>query len=143
MIRLLKQSDIEYLKTHSVSRGLFDKMPEVIDYVYTSEFRGEVLAVGGIKLVNLYTAWCWGDYTDKALEHGRIVARDTRTMHDTFAQSMGLSRMQTYVECDFERAIKFIEFCGFKREYRMPKFMGDKDAYMYVRLYDSTVSKKD
>ena len=134
-LRELKPDDLEYLKEHSISRGIQKHHPGHVDFYYTLEDEeAGILAIGGICLINLTTAWCWLDMTD--LMVGRIVSgyRIIRDWLDIFVESNNIRRLQAYVECDFKEAISLVEHLGFERESTMKSFTDDKDAYMYRRL---------
>jgi len=128
------QSDIDYLSDHSVSMGCFGQMPERIDYVYTLEHEGKPLAVGGIKLLNLTTAWCWMDLTEEALKHRKRVYRTIKEWLDVLVEEKGLIRLMAAIRTDFQEAIRTVEHLGFYRESIMPKFSSGTDAYLYVRI---------
>lgn len=129
------QKDMEFVADHSVSRGIAKHQPERIDYCYTLEHEGKVLGIGGFRLINLATAWCWCDLTDCAGGHIIVGYRVLKEWMDIFVKEHGIKRLQTYVEHDFSEAIRMVEHLGFKKESVMRKFVGDKDAYLYVRIF--------
>ncbi len=126
--------DLVFVANHSVSRGLQKQQPEQIDYCYTLEHEGKVLGVGGFRLINLTTAWCWTDWSDLTEGHIITVYRIVKEWIDLFAKEHNLKRLQAYVECDFPEAERMVKHLGFKWESNMKNFMGDKDASMYVRI---------
>jgi len=128
------QEDLDFAADNSVSRGIAKYQPEKIDYCYTLEHEGKVLGIGGFRLVNTTTAWCYTDWTHLAGEHIIVVYRTVREWMDIFAKEHNLKRLQAYVECDFPEAIRMAEHLGFERESTMKNFIGDKDAYMYARI---------
>lgn len=134
IFREANQSDIDHLADHSVSMGCFGQMPERIDYVYTLEHEGEPLAVGGIKLLNTTTAWCWMDLTEEALKHRKRVYRTVKEWLDSLVEEKGLTRLMAAVRTDFQEAIRTVEHLGFYQEAVLTRFFDDKDAYLYARI---------
>ena len=130
------QEDFDYLADHTISRGILKRQPAQVDYYYTLEHEGIPLGIGGFRLINLTTAWAWIDLSDEAKKHIRIVYRTIKEWADIFVKEHKLKRLQAYVETDFPEAIRVAEHLGFRKEFDKPmkNFVGDKDAYMYVRL---------
>ena len=129
------QSDLDYLADHSVSRGIQSKQPSAIEYLYTLEHEGVPLGVGGFRLINLTTAWCWVNLSDK-MKHGHVIPtyRVIKEWIEMFTKEHGIKRLQAYVEVDFPEAIRMVEHLGFEQESIMKNFVGDKDAAMFVRI---------
>ena len=92
------------------------------------------MVVGGFRLLNLTSAWCWMDWTAEALRHKKEVYKTVRDWLDFITKEMGLVRLMACVKTDFPAAIRTIEHLGFCRESIMKHFYGEKDAYLYVRL---------
>lgn len=128
------QEDINFLADHSVSRGISKYQPECIDYSYTLERRGNPLAIGGFKLINRTTAWCWLNMADCSDGHIVVIYRVISEWIDEFVKTHKIKRLQAYVETDFPEAMRLVEHLGFKWESDMEDFIDNKDAYMYVRL---------
>jgi len=128
------QADLDYVANHSVSRGIQKHCPEQVDYCYTLEHEGKPLGIGGFRLINVTTAWCWVDLTDRAGSHIVVAYRTIKEWIDVFTKEHGIKRLQAYVECDFEEAIRMVKHLGFEKESIMKNFIGDKDSYMYVRI---------
>lgn len=128
------QEDLEYMAEHSTSRGIVKNQPERIDYCYTLEHEGKVLGIGGFRFINLTTAWCWLDVSDKNQPYWPESFPAMRDWIDIFVKDHNIKRLQAYVECDFEIAIRMMKHLGFKWESDMENFMGDKDAFMFVRI---------
>ncbi len=129
----MTNSDIEFVKDNSISRGIFHKQPEVTDYSYTLE-HGNILGVGGIRMINLTTAWAWIDLTHYSGEHIIKVYRVIKEWMDIVTREKGIKRLQVYIEPDFPEALRTVQHLGFEFESVMENFMGDKDAWMYVRF---------
>lgn len=128
------KEDLEYMTGHSVSRGIQKHCPEQINYCYTLEHEGLPLGVGGFRLINCTTAWCWVDISDRAGSHLIASYRVIKEWIDLFAQEHGIKRLQAYIEVDFPEAIRMAKHLGFKWESDMECFIGDKDAFMFVRI---------
>lgn len=128
------QADLEYVADHSVSRGIQKYQPEQVDYCYTLEHEGQVLGIGGFRLINLTTAWCWVDITHLAKNHIIVCYRVVKEWMDIFVKEHNLKRLQAYIEMDFPQAVRMAQHLGFKKESIMKNFIGDKDAFMYVKV---------
>ena len=133
-MRTATAADLLSMGERSVSRGCLGDIPDTTDYVYALEHDGELLAVGGIHQMNPTCAWAWLDLAARALENQVILLRIIRDYIDDLMTKRGLTRLMAAVEEDFAEAIRFAEWLGFERESRMPKWHGDKAAYLYVRL---------
>jgi len=132
--RELKQEDIEAVKNNSISRGILSNQPEIVDYNYTLEHKGKILGIGGIRLINMTTAWAWVDLTHYAGEHIITVYRVIKEWMEILAKDKGIKRLQAYVETDFPEAVRVVEHLGFHQESVMPKFVGNKFAYLYTKF---------
>ena len=128
------QEDLEYTANHSISRGIQKQCPEQTDYCFTLEHKGLPLGVGGVRFINLTTAWCWVDLTDISGNHIIVVYRTIKEWLNIFAKEHGIKRLQAYIECDFPEAIRMAEHLGFKKESTMKNFLSDGDAIMFVRI---------
>lgn len=126
--------DIEHLAENSVSRGCCADWPEQTDFVYALEYEGELCGIGGIKLLNKTTAWCWMDLTQHGLETRTFTYRVVKEWLDSLIAEKGLKRLMAAVEVDFEEAVRTVEHLGFHKETFMPRFFGDRDGYLYARI---------
>lgn len=126
--------DLEYLANNSISRGIQKYCPEQIDYRYTLENDGIPLGVGGFQLINLTTAWCFLDLSHNAGLHVIATYRTIKDWINVFAKEHKIKRLQAYVECDFPEAISMVEHLGFHEESVMKNFIGDKPAFLFVRI---------
>lgn len=133
-LRELQQSDIDFLKDHSISKSSGAKIPQQVDIRVAIEENGVCLAIGGIQGINTVTAWCWLDMSDEAGKHVVIVYRIIKTWLDEMVEKMGIKRLQCYVECDFEEGHRMVKHLGFEYEHTMPCFIGDKPADLYRRI---------
>ena len=133
--RKTTQEDLDFVANHSVSRRILKRQPECIDYCFTLEHEGKPLGIGGFRLINLTTAWCWLDMTDRAGSHIIPAYRVVNEWMDIFVKEHGIKRLQAYVEMDFPEAICMIQHLGFEKESIMKNFIGDKDASLYARIF--------
>ena len=76
--RKMTAEDYDYLKTNSISKGIFKDTPEEIEFSFSLEHEGVLLASGGFQLINLATAWCWLDLTRQSVNHYHTVYRVMR-----------------------------------------------------------------
>lgn len=132
--RTTTQEDLDFVANHSVSRGILKRQPECIDFCYTLEHEGEPLGIGGFRLINETTAWCWIDMTDRVGSHLIPAYRVVKEWMNIFVKEHGIKRLQAYVEMDFPEAIRMVQHLGFEKESIMRNFVGDKDVSMYVRI---------
>ena len=132
--RLATGKDFVYVSEHSVSRGIQKYAPEQAEFCYTLIHEGIPLGIGGFRLINKTTAWCWVDMTHHAGKHLTVAYRTIKEWIDVFAKEHNVKRLQAYVECDFTEAIRMVQHLGFTKESIMKNFMGDRDAFMYVRI---------
>lgn len=133
--RELTQADIDVVKNNSISRGILHKQPEIIDYSYCLKHEGKVLGIGGIRFINQTTAWGWVDISKDA--ESRIITsyRAIKEWMEVLCRDKGIKRLQCYVEMDFPEAIRMVEHLGFEQESIMPRFVGEKSAYLCVKHF--------
>lgn len=131
----LTQADIDYVKERSISRGVLKDQPSKIDFSYALRHQGKVLGIGGFRLINMTTAFAWLDLTHYAGEHIKTCYRIISEWMEILVKEHGIKRLQCYCEIDFPEAIRTIEHLGFAREAIMPRFVGEKSAYLYVKYF--------
>lgn len=141
-LRDTTKQDVEFVKEHSVSRGVLGKQPERIDYCYTLEDEGKILGIGGISLITPTTCWCWFDATEYVKEHWKTAYRVISEYLEILMKEKGIIRAQAYVGSDFPAAVRTVVHLGFHRESLMPNFVGKKPAYLYVRFFDGISDDK-
>lgn len=137
VFRELIQSDIDFMKDKSISRGIFSKMPEQIDWNYTLEHEGKILGVGGLSLINATTGWVWLDLSIFAKDHITNVYRTIREWMTILCKDKGIKRLMAYCEIDFEKAVRTLVHLGFHCESTMPNFVDDKPADLYVKFMEN------
>jgi hypothetical protein len=134
LIREATIEDVLKVAETSISRSCAKQQPDVIDHVFALEHEDVVLAVGGLKLLNLSTAWCWFLMTENARDNIVSVYRHIRNWLDELVKLHNLKRLMAAVEIDFEEGQRTVKHLGFVQESVMPCFVGDKAALMFVRL---------
>ncbi len=128
------KEDLAFAAEHSVSKAV-KGWSERADYVYTLDHEGEVLMTGGFRMVNETTAWCWVNMTDRREGHIKTCYRVMDEWITEFIKDHELIRLQAYVRVDFPEAVDLVQHLGFEQEGPpMKKFVGDIDAFMYVRI---------
>lgn len=132
--REANQRDLDYMAEHSVSGGCFHEQPLAIDLVYALEDEIGFLGVGGIKMMNAHTAWVWVDWTQYAKNRPRMAYRVIKEWLAAFMSQKGIVRLMAAVDVEFPEAINMCEHLGFHRESIMKFFLGDRDAYCYVKI---------
>jgi len=93
----MTKEDYEYLKNHSVSRGIFKNTPEVIEYSFSLEHENKLLGSGGFRMINLTTAWCWLDLTENSRKHRVESYRVIKEWLEIFVKDKGIKRLQAYI----------------------------------------------
>ena len=126
-------ADFEFMSHHSINKDVDRKILDCVDYVFTLE-DDVPLAIGGFRMINTTTAWCWIDLSDEAGKHLVKVYRVIKEWIDEFAESHKIKRLQAFVRTDFEEAERLVKHLGFKKESIMENFFGEENAYLYVRL---------
>jgi L-amino acid N-acyltransferase YncA len=137
-VRTATDADMKVPGWESASRGCLGEIPDATDFLYALEHDGVLLAVGGIKQMNPFTAWAWVDLSTEALKHKVKVFRTIRDHLTALMRTRRLTRLMAAVEEDFPEAMRFAEHLGFERESRMPGWTGNRAAFMYVRLEGAT-----
>lgn len=130
----MTQSDFEYLKDNSISRGIFKNHPDRIEYNFSLEHEDKLLGSGGFHMINTTCAWCWLDMTHHAESHIQTAYRVIQDWIETFVADKGIKRLQAYIDPEFPEAIRLVQHLGFERESNMELFYGDRDAYLYKRI---------
>ena len=133
--RTATKDDLGYMADHSISRGVLKRMPDKVEYVYTLEHDDKILCVGGFILANLTTAWCWIDISSEAGGPILTMHRVIRDWIEKFCEDHKIIRSQAHVDCSFTEGITLVQHLGFMKESIMEKFMGDKDAFLYKRIF--------
>jgi len=136
-LRNATEADLRFVAEHSISHGP-KECPSSIDFVYALEHDGDLLGVGGIKLLNATTAWAWFDLTEYARHHMKDTYRVIRDWMEKLMKTHNLTRLMAAVECDFGEAIRTAEHLGFHIEGVMENFFGDKSAYCYAKFAGGT-----
>jgi len=126
--------DFEYLAEHTQSRGCFGDMPSQIDFNYAFDFNDKLLAIGGFKLMNKYSAFVWMDWTEDAMKNKPLIYRVIKEWLESQEKGLGLTRIMAVIEPDFPEAIRTAEHLGFHQESVMRGFCGEKNGLMFVRL---------
>lgn len=131
--REAQPEDFEIMAVRSTNQTVDRKFVERVDYSYTLEDKC-ILGMGGFSMITPTTYWCWISFTpegeDKLLTSYRVIVEWT----DTFVKKMNIKRLQAFV-ADEPTHIRLVEHLGFERESTMTNFFGDKDAFLYRRLF--------
>lgn len=132
-LRETEQADMDFMAKHSVSRG--DKsQPKELDYTYTLFHEDKLLGIGGIKLLNMTTAWCWVNISEEAQGHMVMGYRVIKEWLDGLIKVHKLKRLMAAVQIDFPEAIRMVEHLGFTQECVMKNWKGEKSAFLYALI---------
>ena len=126
--------DIELMASLSVNQDTERKIGEPLDFVYTLEHKGELLVVGGFRMIVPTTAWCWLDLSEYGVKHIRDSFRTIKEWGGKWAKANGVKRLQCFTR-DQEDKKRLVTHCGFKQESIMKNFYGDEDAILFARVF--------
>ena len=130
--REVQQSDIDYMTNNSINGDL--KQFRAIDFIYTLEHDNIPLLVGGFRLINDTTAWCWTDISHEAANHTITMYRVIKEWIDKFVKDHNIKRLQAFAGLDKTESIRMLQHLGFEQESVMINFFGDTSAYLYRRI---------
>jgi hypothetical protein len=148
--RIGTAEDLELMATLSINKKCDRKLQEVIDHFYTLEHNGEILGVGGFRMIVPTCAWCWVDFSEYGVHHIRETYRVTKEWIEGhrdkktgewvkgWVEKMDVKRLQAFVR-DSDKEKRLVQHLGFEQESIMKNFYGDDDAIMYVRIFDEPV----
>ena len=109
--------------------------PQLVDFYYTLEHEGNVVGVGGIRLITSATAWCWFTLTEHAEGHTKTVYRVLKEWILIMVKEKKIKRLQAHIDPDSPEAIRTVQHLGFEKECIMEGFLGDKNALLYKRIF--------
>lgn len=147
--REMQESDLIYIQEH----GVRDKDRKIrvgrSDYDYALVEGDVVLGVAGFRFINDTTAWCWLSMTDAAKQNltesfralsgwiGGFKGEGDQWIPG-FCETMGIRRLEAYIEIGFDAGKRLVEHLGFEFESRKKNFFGDEPADCYVRFFKET-----
>ena len=138
IFRTATVEDLAWIADNSINDKVDRKMDSAVDYVYTLEHEGDVLLVGGFRMITPTTCWCWLELSHGSGKHIRTVYRTIVEWSDNFAKEHGIKRMQAFVRPTYKEAVRLVEHLGFEWESVMENFFGDEDGFLYKRIICST-----
>ena len=134
------QEDLDYVRQNPFEGAVKDypymQCPD--ENTYAVLYEGALVAVGG-----LYVKWqgvgvLWLMLTDECKKDGVHALRALEAIKEKtnyLIEANGLWRAEALVRVEFKKAIKMIQYLGFKRESEMEKCFPDKtDGFMYVKV---------
>jgi len=123
----------------------FELRPEHHKYVVSMEevgmsFTGTVnsipIAAGGVNHLWDNVAEGWVIASKEIWKYPITCARAIKIRTDYLATNNKIKRIQTSVKSDCDKAIRFAEWLGFKREGLMKQYGPDgSDYYLYAKVY--------
>lgn len=150
--RSTTQADIDYMKTHSFEPEFYKGAEDIQnDYIYTLYDEGDVLAIGGIRMMNKTTCIIWIDLSKNGIERSRHVWRTivewTEGYIDSdgnycpgFYEFMGIVRVEAYVKEGFEAGLRFVKHLGMKYDRVVDNYLGKDNAVLYVKLFERNIA---
>ena len=134
--RIATDKDFKFMQEHSTDKDFYKECPEQVEYDFVLEHNDDILGVGGFKMINNTTAWCYFDLSDKVENHLIVCYRVIKEFTDIFCKEHGIFRLEAYVKVGFEAGMRTVEHLGFSYEHRMLKFIGQAPADLYVKFYN-------
>ena len=138
--RQATQEDLAYVRQNPFEEAVkgYPYMECPDENTYAVIYESSLVAVGG-----LYVRWegvglLWLMLTADCKKEGLDGIRALHAIKDKMEyliEKNNLWRAEAIVRVGFEKAIKMIEFLGFKYESTLEKYMPDKtDGYLYTRI---------
>lgn len=118
-----------------MERHSYKKPVTPVDYLYALDDDGDILMVGGFRVITDATAWCWVDISAKGLHKIYSCYRVMAEWMDSFCQEHGVTRLEAVIKDGYDAGCRLVEHLGFTYESHKPKFFGDGDGLLYVRYY--------
>lgn len=135
--RLATESDLKFVKEHSLYPPTGKENSDCIDFVYTLEHGDYIIGVGGFRLITDSTAWAWIELTEFVGSHIIATYRVISEYMQRFAENHSICRMQAWVEKGFAEGHRTALHLGFTVENTLKDFLGkNRDAIMYVRYFN-------
>ena len=141
IFRQATQEDLAFVRQNPFEESIKDypymQCPD--ENTYTVLYESRIVAVGG-----LYVRWegvglLWLMLTADCKKYGfhGVLALDAiKQKTELLIEKNNLWRAEAIVRVGFDKAIKMIEFFGFKREGLMRKYYPDKsDGYLYAKVF--------
>jgi hypothetical protein len=134
-LRLPTPEDFDYVREHSISRGIKEQYYGTVDYDCACEHEGILLGVGGIKLLTPYSALCWMDWTEDARDHKIAGYRLVKEWLDDLMAKLELVCVIAYVRANFMEGRRTVEHLGFDQNGVVPYVFGPAEsAIEYVKI---------
>jgi len=108
--------------------------PRSIDYPVSLRHEGQLLAVGGIKLLWMGTAWAWFFWFPAARAHKYTLYRVVKEWLDVQIAVHGLKRVMAAVHQDYPEGCRTVEHLGFEVEAVLPRCFGEQTGVLYRLL---------
>tara|TARA_E500000081_G_C6123706_1_gene349552 strand:+ start:449 stop:898 length:450 start_codon:yes stop_codon:yes gene_type:complete len=109
---------------------------EDIGMSFTGLLNNQPIAAGGICYLWDGVAEGWVLASRDIFKYPIFCAKTIKRRTDLLAINNKINRIQTAVKSDCDRAIRFAEWLGFKREGLMKKYgPGGTDHYLYAKVY--------
>lgn len=135
-MRTMQASEVPalYAQTIEQGKGWGAEMPAQVEYMYVLEDEGQVLAIGGFHLHNLYAATASFGLTEAGNKKIVFIIRLLRDWLAQWMSQQGLRRIQAIINPEFAEAVRLAEHLGFVREGSLPGYLGARPADMWARV---------
>lgn len=142
IFRPCTQEDMAFVRQNPYEGAVKDypymEIPD--ENCFTGIFENEIVGVGGCQIKWEGVGLLWLMLTADCRKNdvfGVIALNAIKDKMDELIKKNGLWRVEATVRTDFPKAIKMVEFFGFKREGLMRKYCPDcKDAYLYSKIME-------
>jgi len=138
--RKATQSDLDYVKQNPFEGAIknYQYMEVPDDNTYTVIYEGQIVAVGGLQVRWKGTGLLWLILTANSKKdgiHGLRALCAIQSKVDELIKKNNVWRAEAMVRVDFPKAIKMLEFLGFKREGIMKDCFPDRsNGYLYAKV---------
>ena len=139
-LRQVTQEDLDYVRQNPFEDAVkgYPYMECPDENTYIAIYESHIVAVGGlyIRWEGVGLLWLMLTADCKKYNFYGVLALDAiKEKMEFLISENNLWRAEAVVRVGFHKAIKMIEFLGFRRESTLEKYMPDKtDGYLYVRI---------
>jgi hypothetical protein len=134
--RAMTQQDLDFTAEHSINRGVLKNQPKETDLAYTLEHEGNVLIVGGFKLINHTSALCWLSMTCFAGDHIIMVFRTIKEWIEILCKEKGIQCLMAFVDAGFEAGETTVRHLGFEKQCRIRNYSDTGPADLWIKYFE-------
>lgn len=133
--RKMTEQDWKIAEEHPLYPNGKKEVNDVQDFDFTFEHDGQVMCVGGFRMITETSAWGWIQLTEYSKEHLVPSIRVVKEWMEEWCKNHSIIRLQAWVATDFIEGMRTVEHFGFRRECLLNDFLGkDKPAVLYAKI---------